>query len=343
MENLQPLVAHTNPTSRRHFLTGAAAALAAGNLTTPGALAQDATPIAANEAAAPPATIDQAAFDATFSHHTTMVNDVRLHYVIGGQGEPLVLLHGWPQTWFEWREVMPTLAEQFTVIVPDLRGLGDSSKPLTGYDAGTAASDIHELVEQLGYSEISLVGHDIGAWVAYAYAAANRDQVSRLAVLEVPPPDDSLLDFTTLNPQITLWHPSFHSVRDLPEALVAGKERLYLSWFYRNGAYNPVAIDEAAIDEYVRCYAAEGGMRAGFEYYRAYFATVEQTAESGQTPLEMPVLALGGAASFGEYLGELWSPFCADLTAEVIPQAGHWIPEEQPVLLRERLLAFLGE
>lgn len=329
-------------TNRRRFLAGAVSAILAGGALTPGAFAQEATPAAAGAPPIPPTTFDQAAFDATFSHHTAMVNDVRLHYVAGGQGEPLVLLHGWPQTWYEWREVMPALAERYSVIAPDMRGLGDSSKPLAGYDARSVASDIHELVQQLGHEHIFLTGHDLGAWVAYAYAAANREEVRKLAVLEVPPPDESLLHFTTLNPEINLWHPSFHFVRDLPEALIAGKERLYLSWFYRNGAYNPAAFDAAAIDEYVRCYSAEGGMRPGFEYYRAYFTNIEQTKESGAAPLEMPVLALGGAASFGPFLEQMWAGYAADLTAEVIPQAGHWIPEEQPELLRERLLAFFG-
>jgi alpha-beta hydrolase superfamily lysophospholipase len=124
----------------------------------------------------------------TFSHHTASVNGIQLHYVIGGHGDPVILLHGWPQTWYEWRHVMPALAKNYTVIVPDLRGLGDSSKPLTGYDGKTTAEDIHQLVSQLGFRDIFLVGHDFGVQVAYSYAAAHPNEVRRLVILDVPIP-----------------------------------------------------------------------------------------------------------------------------------------------------------
>ncbi len=339
MRNDHPLIGRTN---RRRFLAGTAAVAVGGTLPS-ATLAQEATPAPGRAAQTDATPVDQARFDATFTHHTTVANGVRLHYVIGGQGDPVVLLHGWPQTWYEWRQVMPALAEHYTVIVPDLRGLGDSAKPLSGYDARTVAADIHGLVQQLGYSRIFLGGHDIGGWVAMAYAAAHRDEVRQLAILEIFPADESILPFTTLNPRKSLWHVSFHFVRDLPEALIAGREQLYLSHFYRGGAYNPGAIDEAAIDEYVRCYAAEGGLRAGFEYYRAIFTNIEQTKEDARTKLEMPFLALGGEFSFGPFLAQEWPKYAVNVQAEVIPQAGHWIPEEQPELLRERLLAFFGE
>jgi pimeloyl-ACP methyl ester carboxylesterase len=342
MERMRESTSLIGQTNRRRFLAGATSALIAGGTLTPAALSQEATPTAATAPAAPPTHVDQEAFDATFSHHSTMVDGLRLHYVIGGQGDPLVLLHGWPQTWYEWREVMPALAERYTVIAPDMRGLGDSAKPLDGYDARSVAADIYSLVQQLGYSSILLAGHDLGGWVAYAYAAAHRDEVRRLAIMEIMPADEGALQFTTLAPEHSLWHFSFHFVRDLPEALVTGRERLYLSWFYRNGCYNPVAISEAAIDEFTRCYSAEGGLRAGFEYYRALFTNIEQTKEDARTPLEMPLLALGGEFSFGEFAGQLWSAYAANVEADVIPQCAHFIPEEQPALLSERLLAFFG-
>jgi hypothetical protein len=158
----------------------------------------------------------------TYSHHTASVNGIQMHYVIGGHGDPVVLLHGWPETWYAWRHVMPALAKNYTVIAPDLRGLGDSSKPLTGYDGITIAEDIHQLVTQLGFKTIFLVGHDIGSFVAYPYAAAHPSEVKRLVIMEVPPPG-------FFPPGIVPWWFPFHQTPDVPEALVQGKEMTYLS------------------------------------------------------------------------------------------------------------------
>ena len=143
-----------------------------------------------------------------FSHHMASVNGIQMHYVIGGHGDPLVLLHGWPQTWYEWRHIMPSLAKNYTVIAPDLRGLGDSSKPVTGYDGRTTAEDIYQLVSQLGFNKIFLVGHDFGVQVAYSYAVAHPNDVSHLVILDVPIPG--------IGPgkNITgLWWAQFHMVQ----------------------------------------------------------------------------------------------------------------------------------
>src|SRR3954453_21516240 len=200
----------------------------------------------------------------TFSHHTASVNGVQLHYVIGGHGDSVVLLHGWPETWYEWRHVMPALAKNYTVIAPDLRGLGDSSKPLTGYDGKTTAEDIHQLVTQLGFKTIFLVGHDIGTQVAYSYAAAHPAEVKKLVMMDLTIPGFEVPG------RPPIWWRVFHETPDIPEALVQGKELMYLTWFYRNLAYNPAAITQADINEFVSHYSAPGGMRAGFEYYRAF-------------------------------------------------------------------------
>jgi pimeloyl-ACP methyl ester carboxylesterase len=200
----------------------------------------------------------------TFSHNMASVNGIKLHYVIGGHGPPVVLLHGWPETWYAWHTIMPALAKNYTVIAPDLRGLGDSSKPATGYDGKTAAEDIHQLVTKLGYKTILLVGHDIGTQVAYSYAAAHPTEVKKLAVMELTIPG-----FAPPG-RPSIWWGIFHQVPDVPEALVQGKEMMYLSWFYRGLTYNPAAITQADINEYVSHYSAPGGLRAGFEYYRAF-------------------------------------------------------------------------
>jgi pimeloyl-ACP methyl ester carboxylesterase len=224
----------------------------------------------------------------TFSHRLIPVNGIQLHYVIGGHGPPVVLLHGWPETWYQFRLVMPALAKNYTVIVPDLRGLGDSSKPTTGYDGKTVAEDIHQLVTQLGFKSIFLAGGDVGALMAYPYAAAHPTEVEKLAVWEAP--------IVGLTPpgKTPVWWFFFHQVPDLPEALVNGKETEYLSWFYHNLAYNPAAITQDAINEYVSHYSAPGGMRAGFDYYRAFPQDAIQNMNYSKTKLVMPVLALGG-------------------------------------------------
>ena len=271
----------------------------------------------------------------TFSHHTASVNGIQMHYVIGGQGDPVVLLHGWPQTWYEWRHIMPALAKNYTVITPDLRGLGDSSKPFTGYDGNTTAEDIYQLVSQLGFQKIYLVGHDVGVLTAYSYAASHPNNVSKLVILDVPPlPPPGF--------ENCCWWFRFHQTPDIPETLTAGKEREYLSWFYRF-AYNPEAITEDDIDKYVASYSAPGGMRAGFEYYRAFPITLEQNKEHANVRLPMPVLALGGEYSFGTAALTSMKSLAIDVRGGIVPLSGHWIPEEQPDFLAKQLASFFSE
>src|SRR5215469_9543238 len=273
----------------------------------------------------------------TFSHHMAVVNNgVQIHYVIGGHGDPVVLLHGWPETWYEWRHVMPALAKNYTVVAPDLRGLGDSSKPLVGYDGKTTAEDIHQLVSQLGFKDIFLVGHDWGVQVAYSYAVAHPNEVRRLVILDVPVPGIGPGQNIT-----SLWWLQFHMVRDIPEMLVEGHEREYLTWFYRHTC-NPSAITKEDIDEYVSHYSAPGGMRAGFEYYRALLDDIKQNKEYSKVKLPMPVLALGGKCSFGSAALDSMRLLATNVSGGVIPDTGHWIAEERPNFLTEQLFAFFG-
>lgn len=272
-----------------------------------------------------------------FTHDTAYVNDLRLHYVTAGEGPVLVLLHGWPQTWFEWRHVIPPLAENYAVVAPDLRGMGDSDTPLEGYDKRTVAADVRALVHHLGHERVVLVGHDWGMPTAYAYAAQYRDEVDALVVLEAGLPG------IREDEKSQMWHIQFHSVQDLPERLVAGRERLYLSWFYREGAHDPSAIDATARDEYVRCYSAAGGLRGGFEYYRAYDTDADHNREHAADPLEIPVLALGGAASFRSLPIQDMEAVASDVEGEVVDRCGHWIPEERPDYFVNRVGSFLEE
>lgn len=277
---------------------------------------------------------------ARFRHGEAQVNGVRLHYVIGGQGIPVVLLHGWPQTWYEWRKIMPALAEKYTVIAPDLRGMGDSERTEGGYDASTTAEDIFSLVHSLGFEQIYLVGHDVGVSTAYAYAARYREAVRRLVILDVP-----LEGFgrEEVAQKRGIWHFGFYQAPgSLAESLVEGRERILLQWFFSR-AVNPVAFTQEDIDEYVRCYSGRESLRAGFKYYRSFSTNAQQFQEYSKQKLQIPVLALGG-----EYSGA-GSPFysLAQLAEHVsggmIPQCGHYIAEEQPDELVRRLFAFFAE
>ena len=277
-----------------------------------------------------------------FVHHSADLGDVTLHYVICGEGPPLVLLHGRPQTWWEWRRVMPALSEHFTVIAPDMRGLGDSSSPPSGYDKRTVAHDIWRLVhDKLGHQRFYLAGHDWGGPVSYALAHAHQEAVTKLAIVDVVIPFGTPDALTWGGRR---WHHGFHWVPELPEMLVAGRERLYLSWFYTNLAHNPKAITEEDIDEYVRAYSRPGALHAGFEYYRATPTDLAHNNELMKTKLRMPVLALGGAGGKGRGLQVLENlrELASDVQGGAIQDCGHWVPEEQPEELAKRLIGFFG-
>jgi pimeloyl-ACP methyl ester carboxylesterase len=278
----------------------------------------------------------------TFTRNMASINGTQLHYVIGGKGDPVVLLHGWPQTWYEWRNVMPALARNYTVIAPDLPGLGDSTPP-TSYDTKTIAAYIHQLVNQLGFKSIYLVGHDIGTLVSYPYAAEYPSEVKKLVVMESPIPP-------FIPPgRLPSWWNIFNQVPGIPETLVEGKEREFLTWFYQNEAYNSAAISQADIDEYVSHYSAPGGMHQGFEYYRAIPEGIMQNLNYAKTNLTMPVLALG--AGYHKYEGNVTLPLniysmeklAQNVTGIVVPNTGHWIPEEQPKFVVEQLTKFFKE
>lgn len=274
---------------------------------------------------------------AGFHHAVAEVRDVRLHYVRAGEGSPVLLVHGWPQTWYAWRRIIPQLIEAgHEVVAVDMRGAGDSSRPEGGYDSNSVAADLHALVRHLGLGKIRLVGHDNGARVAYAYAANHRDLVESLVFLEskvlgLESAEDVSKEF---------WHFGFHQVADLPELLLAGREREYLSYFYKSVAFDPRAIGEAEIDEYVRCYASLGGMRAGFAFYRAFPQTGAQSRELAKTKLTIPVLAYGGSHAMGEIPIRSMRRVAEQVEGGVIPECGHWIPDEKPDRIAREIIRF---
>jgi len=270
-----------------------------------------------------------------FTHHTTEVNGVRFHSVIGGQGSPLVLLHGWPQTWYAWRKIMPELAKSYTVIVPDLPGLGDSAPSEAGYDTLTVAEYIFQLIRSLGYQQIFLVGHDLGALVAYAYAVQHREQVQRLVILDVP------VEGFGLN-EMHPWHFGFFQAPGLAESLVEGRVRLLLQFFF-SGMGSPAAFAPEDVDEYVRCYSNPDSLQAGFEYYRAFPRNEQRMKEHGKQKLQMPVLALGGENSGGGFPFYSLAQVAEHVSGGIILKSGHFIPEDQPEELVRQLNAFFSE
>lgn len=275
-------------------------------------------------------------------HAYADLGDVRLHYVTAGQGPAVVLLHGWPQTWFMWRDIIPGLAERYRVIAPDLRGLGDSSRPVGGYDKKTIANDIWRLAyEVLDEPRLFVVGHDWGGPVAFALAAQHRDAIRRIAVFDVPVPGDGTPVMFN-----NRWHHGLHWELDFPEALTAGREDLYLGFFYRNWGARPDAISDDAQREYLRTYRQPGAMRAGFNFYRAIRQDIaDNEAFLAQGKLQMPVLCWGGEGGRGRgaLALESWQRVAANVQGGIAEGCGHWIPEERPDWTLQQLLAFFGE
>jgi pimeloyl-ACP methyl ester carboxylesterase len=274
-----------------------------------------------------------------YTHHKTTVNGIIMHYVIGGKGDPVVLLHGWPETWYEWRHIIPQLIDNnYTVIAPDMRGFGDSEKPQIGYDTKTVAEDIYQLVKKLGNSKIYIVAHDWGGPVAYSYAAAHTQDVRKMVILDTLLPGFGLEEAANFSPK-GLWHLSFHAVRDLPEKLIDGKENIYLNWFY-DWTYNQSAITSEDREEYIKQYSKPGAMRAGFEYYRTVFEDSEQNKEYAKQKLEIPILTIGGEAGIGNFTAASFQKVANNVTGITLPNTGHFIPEERPNFLTKQILEF---
>ncbi|MEH3143857.1 MAG: alpha/beta fold hydrolase [Methylobacterium frigidaeris] len=273
------------------------------------------------------------------------LDGVTLHYREAGAGEDVVVLvHGIPQTSHEWRHVVPRLAERYRVIAPDLRGLGDSSRPAAGYDKKTLAEDVWGLVRgHLGIERFFLAGHDWGGPVAFALAAHHPEAVRRLAILDVVIPGDGA-DFSQGGRR---WHHAFFRTLDLPEALCHGREQLVVGWLFDHYGHRPNAIPAEDQREYFRTYTTFGAFRAMLAFYRALPVDAEDNrailARDGK--LRMPVLALGGSESFGRGVEciESLRRVAEDVRGGVVPDCGHWIPEEHPELLCDELLRFFGE
>jgi pimeloyl-ACP methyl ester carboxylesterase/heme-degrading monooxygenase HmoA len=286
---------------------------------------------------APAMTATRAEAPAGFAHADASVNGVRIHYVIGGRGAPLVLLHGWPETWYAWRKVLPALAERFTVVAPDMRGLGDSSRPDAGYDKATVAQDIYELANQLKLGPFAVVGSDMGGPVAFRLAADHEPLITSIVLVETSISGfgfEAALDITHGGS----WHFGL-LMSDFAEMLIQGREREFLRAFaYQGGCFEKDAILEPDVDEYIRSYAATGGM--GLGYYRTLWDDARANAAFKGRTLAMPALAVDGEHGFRTSFGSL-SQVARNVKHVVVPGAGHWIAEEQPEAFLREVIPFL--
>jgi pimeloyl-ACP methyl ester carboxylesterase len=268
------------------------------------------------------------------------VNGVRLHYLIAGKGDPVLLLHGYAENSHMWRPLMVELAKTHTVIAPDLRGFGQSSKPRTGYDKKTMAQDVHALATSLGYRRAIVVGHDIGLMVAYAYAAQYPAEVDRIVLMDAFLP--GVGEWKNVWLLRDLWH--FHFYGETPLKLVTGRERIYFEHFWNDFAADPKhSIPEADRRFYAAAYAQPGAMRAGFEVFRAFEQDAKDFAEFAQTKLSMPMLVLSGEKASGNFLIEQARLVDTDVQGVVIKGSGHWLMEEAPDQVIPRLVAFINK
>ncbi|MEP9349403.1 alpha/beta hydrolase [Xanthobacter sp. KR7-225] len=267
------------------------------------------------------------------------LDGVRMHYLSSGSGTPVVLLHGYAQTSHMWRPLIAALAKTHTVIAPDLRGFGDSSKPEAGYDKKTMAQDVHALMAQLGHARYGVAGHDIGLMVAYALAAQHPDAVSRIALMDAFLP--GVGDWTTVWLLRDLWH--FHFYGKTALALVAGRERIYLEHFWNDFAADPdKSVSEADRALYAAAYAQPGGMQAGFEVFRAFEQDAADFAGFAKTKLTMPMLVLTGEKASGPFLIAQGRLAAENVEGVMIEGSGHWLMDEAPTQVIPRLVAFFA-
>ncbi|MGA8490181.1 MAG: alpha/beta hydrolase [Terriglobales bacterium] len=274
----------------------------------------------------------------TIASRSTAIDGIKLHYLTAGHGMPLILLHGYAETSLMWKPIIPVLAERFTVIAPDLPGIGDSDIPRDGLDMKSAAIRIHDLAKSLGGQKAEVVGHDIGLMVAYAYAAQFPAEVTKLVLMDAFLPGVPGWEPIYNNPDI--WHFRFNG--PTPEALVQGRERIYFEYFWNDLAADKTrSVPEADRRAYIAAYSRPGRMHAGWEYFVSFQQAAKDFAQLSQTKLTMPVLTVGGEKSLGEALGEQAKLVATNVTVVVLKDTGHWVLEERPKETTEALQKFL--
>lgn len=276
--------------------------------------------------------------DSGIVSRTTVVDGVTLHYLTTGHGPALILLHGYAETSRMWKPIMAVLGQRFTVIAPDLPGIGDSGIPADGLDMKTAAIRVHDLARALAVQRAAVVGHDIGLMVAYAYAAQFHTEVTKLVVMDAFLP--GVVGWEDVYNSPMLWHFRFHG--PTPEALVHGRERIYFDYYWNEFAADKThSIPEADRQAYTAAYARPGRMRAGWGYFASFPQTAKDFAELAQKQLTMPVLSVGGEQSLGDELGREMKLVASDVTVVVLKHTGHWVLEENRRETTDALVRFL--
>jgi pimeloyl-ACP methyl ester carboxylesterase len=284
-------------------------------------------------------------FSATFASQYIEAAGIRHHAVTGGAGPPLLLVHGWPETWYAWRFLMPMLAQDFAVIAPDQRGIGLSEKPVEGYDTATLAGDLAALMHALGHERFAVFGTDTGMPIAYALAADYREKVQRLIVSEAPIPGVSPSPPLFVPPILNarLWHLMFNQLpAEVNEALVKGREEIFFGAEFDASA-GTKKLPAETVQYYIDTIATDpDGLRGSFGFYRAVGETIKQNEQRKTTRLTLPVLAMGGEESGGESAANSMKLVADDVQGHVIPGAGHWIAEQAPEAVLAAITAFLA-
>jgi pimeloyl-ACP methyl ester carboxylesterase len=293
-----------------------------------------------------PQTTQQAsAIDGTspIKHRRAKANGLDLHYLIAGEGSPILLLHGFPQHSLMWRQVLAMLASHHSVIAPDLRGTGGTTITPAGYCKRTMAADMQDLLGQLGIKSIDVVGYDHGAGVAYQLATRHPGLVRRLCIIEYALPGFGYEQEMTPRPDWnagSAWQLGFFTVPEVAEHFIRGRERDLLTWFFWHAACDPSAVSAEDFEEYVRQISKPGALRAGINYYAEVWQDMEDHREAAQTKLDIPILALGGECSYGEKVFEAWKSLAHDVRGGLIKGAGHWPADENPSEVARLLLEF---
>lgn len=274
------------------------------------------------------------------------LRDGRLAYrrsSAAGAKQTVLLLHGWPQTSWAWRRVIPLLSQHFDVIAPDLPGFGDSSKPESGFDKKTIAGKLRELVEGLGIKNVAIVGHDVGGHVAYAYAAQWPESVSHFVFIESSLPSfgqEEAMDVSRGGS----WHFGFNMAGDISESLVEGREYLFVNHFLRRetvGVFDPESISDSDVNLYARALARPGALRCSFSYYRTLPQDRQDNANWGKAPLNMPALSIGGQWGYGSASATTLRRVATNVSDIVFNDCGHYVPEERPVEFADALREFI--